>query len=468
MPRLASLSPVLALLVLALVPATAAAQTTWHVDANYAGCPGSGSASDPFCTIGAALSAASPGDTIQVAAGHYAENLQITTDDLRLVGAGADVTTISGPANVAVVWSAANLPSGSIEGFRITSTGNPESTIGISADQQTAVDPHWRISRCLVEGVALGIRLSDSYDAGAQLLVEDTVVTNCGTGFSVVGLGSVIRRCTITEIDSVGVFGSFPNTRFVVSDSIIAGTGWWAVQRYWGSGIGITIERVLVHNNNQENPEACVGCGPFVMYLAEGFPGGFGVYSDFTPMPGPALFEDPLFVDAGASDVRLTAGSPAIDIGDPAAVPAAGAYDALGFGHPRVDDGDFDGAARLDLGAIEFGGLLTNAGLDGTLGVGQAFALTQSGKPGALYAVFVGLPGPALDLGPKGTLFLLPSPLLWLTTGVLPAGGTATVLAGLAPPAAAGFDVRFQAAQKGPGGSDGLHWTNLERLAIVP
>ena len=466
MSRPVSLSPVLALLVLAL-PAAAAAQTTWHVDASYAGCPGSGSAADPFCTIGAALAAASPGDTIEVAAGHYAENLQIATDDLHLVGAGADVTTISGPEDIAVVRSAGDVPSGSIEGFRITSTGDPESTIGIAVDQQTSVDPHWRISRCLVEGVALGIWLADSYDADAQLLVEDTVVTNCGTGFSIMGLGSEIRRCTITEIGSVGVDGAFSNTRFVVSDSIIAGTGWWAVERYWGSGIGVIIERVLVHENNQDNPEACASCGPFVMYLAEGFPGGFGVYSNVTPSPGPVLFEDPQFVDPGTGDVRLTAGSPAIDSGDPAAVPAAGTYDALGFGHPRVDDGDFDGASRLDLGAIEFGGLHSNAGLDQSLQVGQQLALTQSGKPGAMRALLLGLPGAPLDLGGKGILFLAPAPLLVLVVGTLPPSGT-VVLTGTLPAAAAGLTLNLQALQKGPTPADGLHWTNLERIHVQP
>ncbi|HZM00760.1 MAG TPA: hypothetical protein VFD43_10955, partial [Planctomycetota bacterium] len=287
----------------ALLPAAAAAaQATWHVDAGQPVCPGSGTVLDPFCTIGAAMAVAEPGDTIQVAAGHYAENLHITTDDLHLVGAGADVTTITDTSNIAVVWTAMDVSSFSIEGFRITSTGDPDSTIGISADHQLAVDPQSRISRCLVEGVGLGIRLADSYDTGAQLVVEDTVVTDCVTGIQVLGLGSVIRRCSLTDIGGVGVFGSFPNTRFVLSDTIIAQTGWWAVQRYWGSAIGITIERVLVHDNNQENPEACVGCGPFVMYLAEGFPGGFGVYSNFTPSPGPIVEGDPLFVDPAGGD----------------------------------------------------------------------------------------------------------------------------------------------------------------------
>ena len=468
MLRPASLSPVLALLVLAL-PA-AAAQTTWHVDANYAGCPGSGSAGDPFCTIGAALTAASPGDTIEVAAGRYTEYLMIMKDGLTLRGAGATVTEIVGPGGVATVapLGPAEIAGFTLEGFHITSD-DPNATqyqLGVVADPANEPGALWTVRGCVIEGYMTGIFASDAFDGG-QLVIEDTVVSGCTTGMMVVGDAITIRGCTIHDIAGVGIRTSGP-TDFSVSDTIITSTGAWAIQRYWGSGIGVPIERVLVHENNLDNPKACLSCGPFVMYLAEGFPGGFGVYSNFTPTPGPVLFEDPLFVSAESGDVRLTAGSPAIDVGDPAILPAAGEFDALGFGHPRVDDGDFDGAARLDLGAIEFGGLLDNAGLDGALGVSDVFVLDQSGKPGAVYAVFAGLAGAPLDLGSKGTFFLHPAPLFGLTTGVLPAGGTQTVLAGPLPPATAGLKVGLQAVQKGPAPGDGLHWTNLERLTILP
>ena len=469
MPRPASLSPVLALVVLAM-PVAAAAQTTWHVDASYVGCPGSGTAGDPFCTIGAALTAASPGDTIEVAAGRYTESVVIMKDGLTLRGAGAAVTEIVGPAGVAPVGPLGfpAIPSFTLEGFHIT-PDDPNAMqyqFGVMADPANEPGALWTVRGCVIEGFMSGIWASDAWDGG-QIVIEDTVISGCATGMIVIGDAITIRRCTIQDIAGVGIRTSGP-TDFSVSDTIIATTGAWAIQRYWGSGIGVTIERVLVHENNQDNPEACLSCGPFVMYLAEGFPGGFGVYSNFTPSPGPVLIEDPLFVDAGSGDVRLAAGSPAIDAGDVAAVPAAGVYDVLGFGHPRVDDGDFDGAARLDMGAIEFGGLLDNAGLDGALGGGDVFVLDQSGKPGAVYAVFAGLAGAPLELGSKGTFFLQPAPLFGLSTGVLPAGGTQTVLAGTLPPSTAGLAVGLQAVQKGPSPADGLHWTNLERLTILP
>ncbi|MCU0314368.1 MAG: hypothetical protein MUC84_09955, partial [Solirubrobacteraceae bacterium] len=54
---------------------------------------------------------------------------------------------------------------------------------------------------------------------------------------------------------------------------------------------------------------------------------------------------------AAEPDVRLLAGSPAIDAGDDALVPAALTTDV--FGAPRIADGDGNGVARVDLGAVE-------------------------------------------------------------------------------------------------------------------
>lgn len=173
---------------------------------------------------------------------------------------------------------------------------------------------------------------------------------------------------------------------------------------------------------------------------------------------------DPLFLDLAAGDVRIPGGSPVLDAADPFAVlDPAFPYDVLGFGHPRLDDGDFDGLAVVDQGAVEFGGLLGDSEVAG----GATTSLDLWGKGGAFYGVALGVPGTPLDLGPAGTVFLSAAPLTVVASGVLPPAGTATVLTAVAPPAAIGITVSFQAGTIGPAPSDGLHLSNLESVTIV-
>lgn len=65
--------------------ATAAAATTWNVDASA--CDDT-TGTPAFCTIGAAIATAAAGDTIQIVAADYAENLFIDKS-LTLLGANA-------------------------------------------------------------------------------------------------------------------------------------------------------------------------------------------------------------------------------------------------------------------------------------------------------------------------------------------------------------------------------------------
>ncbi len=453
-----------ALVLVALLAAPLAAQATWHVDASNPACPGSGSPADPFCTIGAAIDAAAPGDTLAVAAGTYPESVVIDKDALTLRGAGATLTTIVGdPASTAVGPATFGVVSSfTLEGFRITSADPGSGLVtGVWVEPANVPGALWLVRACIVEDLGTGITINDAW-GGAQALIEDTLVTRCGTGITLFGDGVAIRHCTVFDIGGVGIQAGLPST-FEVSDSIIASTGAWAVQRYWNAQT--TLQRLLIHDTNLVNPPSVLNAGPFMQYLAEGWPGGFGVWAEFTPSPGPVLQADPLFVDAAGGDVRLRSGSPAIDAGAADAGDPPQPYDLLGFGHPRMDDGDFDGLAQADLGAVEFGGLLLNGGLAGGLASGQVLTATQAGLPGAAFGLFVGLPGAPVDLGSKGTFFLAPAPLILLSVDTLPTGGEAVVLAGALPAVAAGLEVAFQAVQKSGGA---LRWTNAERLAVGP
>ncbi|MCI0587372.1 MAG: right-handed parallel beta-helix repeat-containing protein [Planctomycetes bacterium] len=175
------------------------------------------------------------------------------------------------------------------------------------------------------------------------------------------------------------------------------------------------------------------------------------------------LDADPLFVDPATGDYRIAGGSPAIDAGDPVFLPPPNQpYDLLGFGHPRLDDGDFDGVETIDIGATEFGGLIGTP----LVPVGGTATMTLTGRPFASHFLFFGLPGGPFGLGPIGTVFLSSSALILVGGGSLPASGEAQIFAAVVPPSAAGLTFGFQALTLGPAPSDGPHVTNLETVSV--
>ena len=81
-----------------------------------------------------------------------------------------------------------------------------------------------------------------------------------------------------------------------------------------------------------------------------GFSRGPSISGDPNGCGGFQTTAAPGFADPGTDDYHLAAGSPMIDMGDPAA-PLGGALDL--DGDPRAADGDGDGTVRRDIGADE-------------------------------------------------------------------------------------------------------------------
>ncbi len=142
----------------------------------------------------------------------------------------------------------------------------------------------------------------------------------------------------------------------------------------------------------------------------------------------------PAFVNQAGGDLRLTAGSPCVDAGDPTSSATGG--DSAGA--PRLTDGNLDGARRIDVGATEF----TNVGLSitGTPQPGGSLTLTTSGTAGMSVILVAGLDG-QVEFAPYGTLFVnLALPYLFLPLGTIPSSIPATVPANFPVP----FELAFQ------------------------
>lgn len=142
-------------------------------------------------------------------------------------------------------------------------------------------------------GAIPGVRAS-SYLAGisAQLDLRDSIVRG-GTVTACAGTGNLTASATVSGVN-------------------VAATGSWGV---CASSPNIGSETVLIPLN--------------------------------------LISADPLFVDEGAGDLRLTASSPLVDAGTPGAL-GAGESTTDRLGLPRLVDGNSDGITRRDIGAFEY------------------------------------------------------------------------------------------------------------------
>jgi predicted outer membrane repeat protein len=142
----------------------------WYVDLNHAGCAGgSGGMLDPFCSIATAIAAASPGDTLHIAAGTYVENLDLDKD-LDLIGtSGAAVTLVDGGASGRVIKVVAGVTA-SLDGLTITN-GNAANGAGLIVNDSA----HLTLSNATVSG-------NSATDRGGGMYVRNaTVYFHCST-----------------------------------------------------------------------------------------------------------------------------------------------------------------------------------------------------------------------------------------------------------------------------------------------
>jgi hypothetical protein len=355
---------------------------------------------DPFTTVQRALTDAQPGDEIWVARGVYTPTRRQNASEPRTAtftmvptvtvyggfdpGGGADTLEERDPAAYLTVLSGDLEGNDTTDGYGVvTTTENIEGSNSIHVVTGGGAD-----ETAVLDGFAITAGNADGTSCPGP---------GCGGGIFASGLGGVPANPTVRNITFSGNMawmgggmscdnGASPTLDNVVfsGNSATSGGGMWI------HGANSSLVNVVFSGNSANDSGG--------MYLSSnssslvnvtfsgnsaGWAGGIGVYGataslancilwgntshqiynspssattiNFSLVQGgcptgstcvpPPLTDDPLFVDAAGSDLRLRPDSPAIDAGDNAAVPEGVTTDLAGWA--RVING------RVDMGAYE-------------------------------------------------------------------------------------------------------------------
>ncbi len=220
-------------------------------------------------------------------------------------------------------------------------------------------------------GFAAGIYV----DGGRDVVIENNVVTQCDVGMEIGAENAAITTRDITvrnnvlhDNDKAGLgFGgyaaftgrvrdcTFTGNTLYKNDTLGAGFGELWIQYAEDNVVRSNIfyatgqNKLLVSEYGNVNTvlddnlwyvEAGAGVALFSWNATPYV--GFAAYQAGTGQDGSSVFADPLLVAPASGDFHLGAGSPAINAGDPAYVPAVGEVDLDGAARlngPRVDCG---------------------------------------------------------------------------------------------------------------------------------
>ncbi|MFK7743095.1 MAG: right-handed parallel beta-helix repeat-containing protein, partial [Planctomycetota bacterium] len=310
------------------------------------------------------------------------------------------------------------------------------------------------------------------YVDGAQdILIEGNRVTQCDLGIEIgaenAGInatGIVVRDNLVYANDKVGiVFGgysatvgrtigcSFRNNTCYGNDTLQTGVGELWIQHASGNDIRNNIffagtQNVLLYSElgNSNNTLdhnlwfTAAGSQSATFVWRTTAYSNWTTYRNGSGQDASSQFVDPALRAPGADDFRLLASSPAVEAGDPNPL-GAGDQDILGY--PRSADGNLDGNARIDQGAIEFSHI--TMAITGNATPGGQLLIDLDGTAGMLTLLALAQSEAVIDLPPFGTLFFDPTAP---TTVLVPAGPLPTQLSVPIPTTGVMGTFLFQAA----------------------
>jgi len=289
-----------------------------------------------YPTIQEALDAANAGDTIQVAAGTYTENITWpATSDINLVGSGQSSCIIDGNSTASVI--------------RITGS---------------SIDTGTRISGFTIRnGYADGSYPEDSGGGMYCGSGSSPTIENCtfkdnsaefGGGMSCDESSAVIRSCVFIENTAGIAFGGYGGGLDCYDSApTLIGCTFTGNSSDYGGGLYCSdsdptmTNCILWSNTAGQGPQIhTTSSSPDVTYCNVENGDELGYVYGHTGN----IWVDPCFADVGTGDIHLQDGSPCIDTGYNGAVTSD--YDI--DGDPRILDGDDDETATVDMGADEF------------------------------------------------------------------------------------------------------------------
>ncbi|MBW2453213.1 MAG: right-handed parallel beta-helix repeat-containing protein [Deltaproteobacteria bacterium] len=247
--------------------------TTQYVDGSYGGGSSDGSLQHPWLTIGEAVTAASDGGLIAVAAGSYDEDLDISAHSLRLWGRCPELVTIAG---LGVEVAAVRIHTAAAKGTEIHDIAVTGGALGIVAYgvSEVTFDRLW-----VHDTAGRGVDVEAVGGATDFALTRSLVERASEVGVFVFGAEGAVdasevrdTQPSMTQEGGSGIMIERIDGPFVRSNATVTGS---VVERSHGGGIIVigsdaTIEGTLVRDTQPQALDGTSGRGILIQGEADG------------------------------------------------------------------------------------------------------------------------------------------------------------------------------------------------------